>query len=167
MRGKGKEKNVCISTQFVSLEKGKILLLNRNKKPNMGMWNGVGGKIEDNETPYEGIIRETLEETGIDLPSVTYKGNVVFKSKDEPQGREGMYVFLADLPDGVHMDTPVSTAEGLLEWKEIDWILNKDNRGVVSNLPKYLPPIVLTEENKLEHIFTYDNGILFITQLHF
>ena len=48
-------------------------------------------------------------------------------------------------------------AEGLLEWKEIDWILNKDNRGVVSNLPKYLP-IVLTEENKLEHIFTYDNG---------
>ena len=26
----------------------------------MGMWNGVGGKIEDNETPYEGIIRETL-----------------------------------------------------------------------------------------------------------
>ena len=36
-------------------------------------------KIEDNETPYEGIIRETLEETGIDLPSVTYKGNVVLK----------------------------------------------------------------------------------------
>lgn len=135
----------------------KILLLNRNKKPNMGMWNGVGGKIEDNETPYEGIIRETLEETGIDLPSVTYKGNVVFKSKDEPRGSEGMYVFLADLPDGVHMDTPLSTAEGLLEWKEIDWILNKDNRGVVTNLLKYLP-IVLTEENKLEHIFTYDNG---------
>ena len=135
----------------------KILLLNRNKKPNMGMWNGVGGKIEENETPYEGIIRETFEETGIELSSVTYKGNVVFKSKDESRGSEGMYVFLADLPDGVHMDTPLSTAEGLLEWKEIDWILNKDNRGVVSNLPKYLP-IVLTEENKLEHIFTYDNG---------
>ena len=120
------------------------------------MWNGVGGKIEDNETPYEGIIRETLEETGIDLPSVTYKGNVVFKSKDESRGSEGMYVFLADLPDGVHMDTPLSTAEGLLEWKEIDWILNCDNRGVVSNLPKYLP-IILTEDKKLEHIFTYDN----------
>ncbi|QIW18167.2 NUDIX hydrolase [Bacillus thuringiensis] len=134
-----------------------ILLLNRNKKPNMGMWNGVGGKIKENETPYEGIIRETLEETGIELPSVTYKGNVIFKDKDESWDSEGMYVFLADLPDGVHMDTPLSTAEGLLQWKEIDWILNCDNRGVVSNLPKYLP-IVLTEENKLEHIFTYDNG---------
>ncbi|WP_141525311.1 NUDIX hydrolase [Bacillus cereus] len=133
-----------------------ILLLNRNKKPNMGMWNGAGGKIEDTETPYEGIIRETLEETGIELPSVTYKGNVIFKHKDESWHNEGMYVFLADLPDGVHIDTPLSTEEGLLEWKEIDWILNHDNRGVVSNLQKYLP-IILKEENKLDHIFTYDN----------
>ncbi|PEC20050.1 NUDIX hydrolase [Bacillus cereus] len=133
-----------------------ILLLNRNKKPNMGMWNGVGGKIEDNETPYEGIIRETLEETGIDLPSVMYKGNVIFKNKDEPRGSEGMYVFLADLPDGVHMDTPISTDEGILEWKSIDWIVDCDNRGVVSNLQRYLP-IVLAEENNLDHIFTYDN----------
>ena len=58
-----------------------ILLLNRNKKPNMGMWNGVGGKIEENETPYKGIIRETLEETGIELPSVTYKEMLFLKIK--------------------------------------------------------------------------------------
>ena len=134
----------------------KILLLNRNKKPNMGMWNGVGGKIEENETPYEGIIRETFEETGIELSSVTYKGTVVFKGKDEPQASEGMYVFVADFPDGMQMNTPLRTAEGLLEWKEIDWILDGDNRGVVSNLPKYLPTVI-TEENKLKHIFTYDN----------
>lgn len=120
------------------------------------MWNGVGGKMEENETPYEGIIGETLEETGIELPSVTYKGNVIFKDKDESWDGEGMYVFLADLPDGVHMGTPLSTAEGLLQWKEIDWILNCENRGVVSNLQKYLP-IILKEENKLDHIFTYDN----------
>ncbi|MED1114597.1 NUDIX hydrolase [Bacillus paramycoides] len=133
-----------------------ILLLNRNKKPTMGMWNGVGGKIEDNETPYEGVIRETFEETGIQLQSVTYKGNVIFKDKDEPRDCEGMYVFLADLPDGVHMDTPLSTAEGILEWKSIDWILDGDNRGVVSNLQRYLP-ILLKEDHKLEHTFIYDN----------
>ncbi|PHE41595.1 DNA mismatch repair protein MutT, partial [Bacillus pseudomycoides] len=66
------------------------------------------------------------------------------------------YVFLADLPEGVQMDTPLSTDEGILEWKEIGWILDENNRGVVSNLPKYLP-LILTEENMLEHIFTYDN----------
>ncbi len=133
-----------------------ILLLNRNKKPTMGMWNGVGGKIEEYETPYEGVIRETFEETGIELPSVTYKGSVIFQDKDDPQGSEGMYVFLADLPVGVHIDTPLSTAEGILEWKSIDWILDGDNRGVVSNLQRYLPR-VLKEENNLEHTFTYDN----------
>lgn len=67
-----------------------------------------------------------------------------------------MYVFFTDLPDGVHIDTPVSTDEGILEWKSIDWILDGDNRGVVSNLQRYLPR-VLKEENNLEHTFTYDN----------
>lgn len=61
----------------------KILLLNRNKKLNMGMWNGVGGKIEENEMLYEGIIREMFEEMGIEFLSVMYKGIVVFKGKDE------------------------------------------------------------------------------------
>jgi 8-oxo-dGTP diphosphatase len=51
--------------------KDEILLLNRNKKPNMGLWNGVGGKIETGETPFEGIIRETWEETGLLLKEVT------------------------------------------------------------------------------------------------
>lgn len=155
MKMKGNDRMYKYTICFIR-KRDKILLLNRNKKPNMGMWNGVGGKIEENETPYEGIIRETFEETGIELPSVTSKGNVIFKDKDEPWDGEGMYVFLADLPHGVHMDTPLSTAEGLLQWKEIDWILNCDNRGVVSNLQSYLP-IILKEESKFEHIFTYDN----------
>ncbi len=42
-------------------------------------------KIEENETPYEGIIRETFEETGIELSSVTYKGTVVLKVKMSPR----------------------------------------------------------------------------------
>lgn len=135
---------------------GEILLLNRNKKPTMGMWNGVGGKIEDNETPYEGVIRETFEETGIQLHSVTYKGNVIFKDKDELEDSDGMYVFLADLPDEVHIDTPLNTDEGILEWKSMDWILDDDNRGVISNLKRYLPRL-LKDENNLEHTFIYDN----------
>lgn len=35
-------------------------------------------------------------------------------------------------------------------------ILDGDNRGVVSNLQRYLP-ILLKEDNNLDHIFTYDN----------
>ena len=41
------------------------LLLNRQKQPAMGMWNGVGGKIEAGESPAESVTRETFEETGL------------------------------------------------------------------------------------------------------
>jgi 8-oxo-dGTP diphosphatase len=131
-----------------------ILLLNRNKKPNMGLWNGVGGKIEINESAYEGVIRETLEETGITLEEVVFAGNVIWKSSN---GESGMHVFLADFPKGRSIHTPVKEVEGLLDWKEIDWILDPDNRGVVSNISLFLPKMLIGELG-LEHKFIYKNG---------
>ena len=43
----------------------KVLMMYRNKKENdfhEGKWNGLGGKIEEGETAYEGIRREVLED---------------------------------------------------------------------------------------------------------
>jgi 8-oxo-dGTP diphosphatase len=131
-----------------------ILLLNRNKKPNMGLWNGVGGKIDPNESPYESIIREIFEETGLKLEEVVAAGNVIWKSNN---GKSGMYVFIADLPIGDHIDTPVQVEEGILDWKKLDWILDPNNSGVVSNIKCFLPKI-LTGEYGLEHKFEYENG---------
>lgn len=134
----------------------RFLLLNRLKKPQMGTWNGVGGKMETGETPLESVIRETFEETGIQLKELVYAGNVIFRSKE---GREGMYLFMADLPEGSRLETPAGTAEGILDWKPADWILHKDNRGVASNLRVYLPA-VLEGRLGLEHLFTYDQGVI-------
>lgn len=131
-----------------------ILLLNRNKKPNMGLWNGVGGKIEINESAYDGVIRETFEETGIKLEEAVFAGNVIWKSNN---GESGMHVFIADLPKGSSIHTPVKMEEGVLDWKEIDWIVDPDNRGVVSNISLFLPKI-LEGELGLEHKFVYENG---------
>jgi 8-oxo-dGTP diphosphatase len=141
-------------TIFFIKKDNEILLLNRNKKPNMGLWNGVGGKIECNESPYDSIIRETWEETGMALEEVTYAGNVVWKSTN---GDSGMYVFLADLPNGTNLETPVKVEEGILDWKKLDWILDSDNHGIVSNI-RYFLPQMLKGEYKLEHQFVYDNG---------
>lgn len=131
-----------------------LLLLNRNKEPNMGMWNGVGGKVERNESPYDGIIRETLEETGIRLNKPLFAGNVTWKSN---RGDSGMHVFIADLPKIININTPISTREGILEWKSIDWILNLGNSGIVDNIKIYLPKM-LNKENLLEYKFVYQNG---------
>ena len=32
----------------------------------MGLWNGIGGHIESGETPEEAMIREFIEETGVE-----------------------------------------------------------------------------------------------------
>lgn len=53
-----------------------------------------------------------------------------------------MYLFVADLPDDFEFQPPFNTREGILEWKNIDWILDSNNRGVISNLKEYLPKVL-------------------------
>lgn len=46
---------------------GKILLLQRQDyKPQGGKWGLPGGKVDTNETPKKAVLREVIEETGID-----------------------------------------------------------------------------------------------------
>lgn len=137
-----------------------FLLVNRQKRPAMGMWNGVGGKIEPGETPEAAVIRETFEETGITLTSVTSKGIVRLHGEET----SGMYLYLADLEDRP-FPTPVMTVEGILDWKSLDWILGDDNMGIISNLRHYLP-IALSTEHPLLHDFYYDGHTITAYETH-
>ena len=59
----------------------KWLMLLRNKKQhdlNHGKWIGVGGKLKTNETPYECMVREVIEETGYQVQSALYCGIIHF-----------------------------------------------------------------------------------------
>jgi 8-oxo-dGTP diphosphatase len=134
-----------------------VLMLNRNFAPNMGLWNGVGGKIQKGESPLQCIIREVHEETGIRLNEAVYKGTVCWIVDGEKRG--GMYLFVAELPTEYSYPTPQKTCEGILEWKDISWVTNENNLGVVSNIPKFLP-IALENDNHFEHRCAYINGTL-------
>lgn len=52
---------------FMFTEDGKGVVLIQKKKPawQHGRWNGIGGKIEERETPEKAIVREFEEETGV------------------------------------------------------------------------------------------------------
>ncbi|MDQ0253554.1 ADP-ribose pyrophosphatase YjhB (NUDIX family) [Evansella vedderi] len=93
-----------------------ILLLNREKNAWMGAWNGVGGKINREETPLDCIIREVKEETGIELEidRVKYKGDVTWTN---PKGSYygGMHLFIADLQEEYAFPTPIKVEEGILD----------------------------------------------------
>jgi len=140
---------------------GKILLLNRNAPPWMGMWNGVGGKIEPGETPYRSVLREIVEETGLYLETVIERGVVTWTVDGEPRG--GMYAFVAELPESVEYPTPVLTKEGILDWKSIDWIMHPENEGVAHNIPHFLNKM-LNEQQNYNHRCVFQDGKLLSVQ---
>ena len=92
---------------------GKYLMLHRTKKKNdinEGKWIGVGGKIEDKESPEECIVREVKEETGITLIDYRLRGVVTFVSNECET--EYMYVFTSDKFTG----ELIECNEGDLKW---------------------------------------------------
>lgn len=134
-----------------------ILMLNRNKEPGVGRWNGVGGKLELGESPLDCIVREAFEETGIQLnrEDVVYTGAVTWKNEYETSG---MYAFIAEVAADYEYKTPIGTPEGILCWKHIDWICNTKNLGVIGHVPHFLP-VMLSEETLYEHHFSFAKSV--------
>ena len=45
----------------------RVLLIKKNRPENqVGLYNGIGGKVNDNELPLDAMIRESKEETNLD-----------------------------------------------------------------------------------------------------
>lgn len=62
-------KQYVVGLAFDSSREQVALVLKQSGPPCViGNWNGVGGKIEDGESPLEAMVREFYEETGADLP---------------------------------------------------------------------------------------------------
>jgi 8-oxo-dGTP diphosphatase len=127
-------------------------MLNRQSSPNMGLWNGVGGKIDIGESPTACVVREIYEETGLDVTEVRFSGIVTWVSGVD---KSGMYVFIADVPDKMTYPTPLNTPEGILDWKQFDWVMDTNNNGVVSNIRTFLPKM-LNDHDLYEHEFVYE-----------
>lgn len=140
-----------------------ILMLNRQKKPWKGAWNGVGGKIDATETPCECMIRELLEETGIiaNIDQVVFKGILTW-TNFEAIG-SGLHLFLIDVPNDMIYPTPLKTREGILDWKTIPWICDFENQGVARNIPYFLPTLLQDPAKKHYHCTFRDGQLLTVT----
>lgn len=99
----------------------KYLMLHRTKKsddPNEGKWIGIGGHMEDGESPEECVVREVREETGLILKEFRYRALITFTS--DLYETEYMHLFTADIFEGAITD---NCEEGELEWIESDKIM--------------------------------------------
>ncbi len=126
------------NTSLCYMEKdGKYLMLHRTKKENdenRDKWIGIGGKFEDGESPDECARREILEETGLDVKDLRFRGIITFVS--DAWGCEYMHLFSAKRFNISSGDTVLSEKsdlddvtnamrdcdEGILEWVEKDKI---------------------------------------------
>jgi len=103
---------------YIHNHRGQTLLLHRIKKENdlnRDKWIGVGGKLEEKESPEECLVREVREETGLTLTRYRYRGLVTFVSDVWPT--EYMHLYTADGWQG-ELIAGRDCAEGELEWVE-------------------------------------------------
>ena len=97
---------------------GKYLMLHRVKKQNdinRDKWLGIGGKFLDGETPFDCVLREVKEETGLTLNDYKYRGVVEFVS--DMFECEVMHLFSSSSFTGNILTT---CDEGVLEWIDKD-----------------------------------------------
>ncbi|EJQ99800.1 NUDIX hydrolase [Bacillus mycoides] len=130
-------------------------MLNREKAPIMGVWNGVGSKNEIGETADEGAIREVFEETGFNVNQYYSKGIITCNTSDHK--KDGLYVYLFEVDTILESESMKKTREGILDWKQIDWILNPSNLGIAEMVKEYLPVLL---EKAGDYSFEYKDDIL-------
>lgn len=131
-----------------------VLMLHRIKKENdmnANKWIGVGGKVEEGESPKECIIRETFEETGLTLKNPILKSVVTFNFAK--YDNELMFVYIAkefegdikECNEGVLKWIPINKLDELEMWEGDRYFLNSifDN-DVVQELK-----LVYDMENRL------------------
>ncbi|NLG51064.1 MAG: NUDIX domain-containing protein [Chloroflexi bacterium] len=89
-----------------------MLLIRRNKEPNLGKYVPVGGHIDPYESPRAAAIREVREETGLEIDDARFCGVLVETSPTVYNWIS--FVYSAD----VERLEPPACREGSLEWVE-------------------------------------------------
>ncbi|RPI98506.1 MAG: NUDIX domain-containing protein [Chloroflexi bacterium] len=113
---------------------GDILLLRRgqHKRIYPGRYNGVGGHIERDEDALTSAIRETQEETGLDVVNVCLRGVIHVDAGSETGIM--VFVFTAEATSRQFVDSD----EGTLEWVARDQL---ESLPLVEDLPALISRI--------------------------
>jgi len=126
-------KMMRVSLTVIFNNDNKILLLKRSENTDWcpNCWALVGGKIEKNESPEEGLVREVKEETDINLEKYKLKKIIKFNNVLE-------YLYISKVDnDFVELNTEHSD----YKWYSLDEI--KDIENKVPKLLNYIKYVIL------------------------
>lgn len=110
-----------ITTLCYAENSGRWLMMHRTKKDadeNAGKWIGLGGHLQEDETPEECIRREVREEAGLELQNLRLRGILTFILPD--WGNELTFLYTAEAED---LPLP-ECGEGVLRWIPKEQVMN-------------------------------------------
>lgn len=114
------ERQYCASAYTIDFKNKKVLLM-YNKKLNK--WLQPGGHIEYNEIPTETAVRETKEETGVDIQIV---GTTFDDENYEPIATKRYKNNVGDMIDIQYLAIPLNTKIKSKEKNKVMWLDLKD-----------------------------------------
>jgi len=89
-----------------------LLQLKSEGRFGAGKWNGTGGKVNPDETPFNAAVREVEEETGLKVTGLKLHGVLQHYFGTEDTNPWIVYVYSTSTYQG----TPRSSPEGKLKW---------------------------------------------------
>jgi mutator protein MutT len=87
-------------TLLFLIRNDEILLAQKKRGFGAGHWNGVGGKIETNETIEQALVRECQEEIGVTPKTYRKVAEHDFLQQESDPWRMYVHVYLCDAWDG-------------------------------------------------------------------
>ena len=60
----------------LAVDHGRLLCIRRGHGPGAGLWSLPGGRVEAGESLYEAVVREVMEETGLEVVVDRFVGHV-------------------------------------------------------------------------------------------
>ncbi len=81
------------ATLCLLLKDGSILLAMKKRGFGVGRWNGVGGKVENDESVEHAVRRETLEEIGVVLDEISRVATLWFYFEGKPEWNQEVAVY--------------------------------------------------------------------------
>ena len=115
-----------IGALAVVLHEERVLLVQRNKQPDAGLWGFPGGHVEWGETVLAAAARELLEETGVTAEPMGYLDNLDLLLHDAV-GRVRTHYLLVGVTCRYVSGAPVAADDARdAKWFPIDQIMRGD-----------------------------------------
>ncbi|MDY7076433.1 MAG: NUDIX domain-containing protein [Chloroflexota bacterium] len=136
-----------------ALRQGKVLVMHRNKEPNLGLWTAPGGKIELTESPHDTARREMVEETGLEVENLFLRG-LCTQVSSSPDWQWMQFIFVTTRFHGTLKADP---REGDLAWVSLEEYFTALPTPQADAI--FAPRVLTMDEGCFQAKFVYDDRL--------